>query len=197
MEAVSRAIMNGTAVDALRLSWRYARDGQSGLRDLFLTLAVAESGLNEAVWAEQCRRWLGRTRPGHPFGKYPTIGASLADPRFADELERLKNRFPPSRIRWLVEHAESQETPTPADFELGPMRGSSPISSMSVEHMANEITSRCPSWMIRRVSPCDYRRTKAFRHQVAIFPRQTVKRILAVRPFAMKAAPVCETIERC
>lgn len=100
-----------TAPDALRLAWYYARRGLANQRDLFLTLAVAQSRASEAVWAERCRRWLGKARPGHPFAKHPTVGAALADPRFADEVDSLRRKLPPERLRWLVDQAREARPP--------------------------------------------------------------------------------------
>lgn len=99
------------ATDALRLAWYYARQGRRPQRDLFLTLAVAHSRAGEAVWAERCRRWLGKGRPGHPFARHPTVGAALADPRFADEVAKLRRRIPPERLRWLVDQAREVQPP--------------------------------------------------------------------------------------
>ena len=59
------------AEDLLRLAWEAEHDGRRALRDALLTLAVAESGPDDA-WAERCRARLVAERPDHFLGEFAT-----------------------------------------------------------------------------------------------------------------------------
>ena len=85
--------------DLLRLAWRADGYGKPGLRDALLTLAVVDSGNENAVLSERCRRLLVARRPDHWFANTPTLGQAMADPRVAASLERLRATFPPVRVR--------------------------------------------------------------------------------------------------
>ncbi len=92
--------------DLLRLAWRADGDEKPGLRDALLTLAVADSGAEDAVLAERCRRLLVARRPDHWFATAPTLGHALAHPRVAAALGRLRAAFPPVRVqRHLLRYA--------------------------------------------------------------------------------------------
>jgi hypothetical protein len=107
------------AEDVLRLAWQADRDGRPGMRDALLTLAVAESGPDDAVAAERCRRKLIAGRPDHWFAPFPTLGQALADDRVARALDRLRTTFPEARVRWLLMRG---------DVRRGPYRRHPPLS---------------------------------------------------------------------
>lgn len=90
------------AEEYLRLAWHADRDGRQGMRDALLTLAVAESGPENAVLAERCRRRLVAGRPDHWFASFPTMGEALAHPRVVDALREIRAVYPPVRVRHLL-----------------------------------------------------------------------------------------------
>ncbi len=85
----------------LRLAWQADRDGRAGRRDTLLSLAVSEAPA-QAPWLAACRRRLIRSRPEHPFGAFPTVAAALADPRVSRTLAKLRDAYPPGRVRHLL-----------------------------------------------------------------------------------------------
>ena len=90
------------ADDLLRLAWEVDRDGRRRLRDSLLTLAVLESGPDDAVWADRCRARLIAHRPEHYLGEYPTIREALEDPRVLDSRDRLRVKHPSLRVERLL-----------------------------------------------------------------------------------------------
>lgn len=103
-----------SAEDALRLAWRADRDGRAGMRDALLTLALAESGPDDAVAAERCRKFLVAGRPHHWLASFPTLGQALAHPRVAGEIRLFRAMYPPVRVRHLLRRS---------DVLLGPYTG--------------------------------------------------------------------------
>src|SRR5262245_50176040 len=99
------------AEDEVRLALRAHQEGRAAVRDSLLTLAVADAGLDDIVWAERCRRWLVAGRPGHLYASFPTLGRALADPRVAEALERVRKTFPPVRVRHMLLRADAQQGP--------------------------------------------------------------------------------------
>ena len=97
-----------TVDDHLRVAWHAQRDGRGPLREAMLTLAVAGSGPAD-VWAERCRTRLLSERPNHILGAHPTLEATLADPRVAEAIRKLRGRYPLGRIGWLRFRAEFTE----------------------------------------------------------------------------------------
>ncbi len=91
-----------SAEQLLRLAWQAERDGRSTLRDALMTLAVAESGAEDAVLAERCRRQLIAKRPDHWFASFPTCGQALANSRVKAAIERLRATFPQVRVERLL-----------------------------------------------------------------------------------------------
>ena len=94
--------------DHLRLAWHAQRDGRGPLREAMLTLAVAESGPGDG-WVERCRARLLSERPNHILGAHPTLERTLADPRVAGAIRKLRGQYPPGRIGWLRFRAEVAE----------------------------------------------------------------------------------------
>lgn len=93
----------GTEVENLiRLAWHVGADGRPGTRDALMTLAVAESGADDAVLAERCRRVLVTRQPDHWFATSSTIGQALTRPKVAVALVKLRAMFPPVRVRHLL-----------------------------------------------------------------------------------------------
>jgi hypothetical protein len=91
----------GTAIeDLLRLAWEADGAGKPGLRDALMTLAVLDSGKENAVLAERCRRLLVARRPDHWFATSPTLGQAMANGKVAAAIERLRLTFPPVRVQW-------------------------------------------------------------------------------------------------
>jgi hypothetical protein len=91
--------------DLLHVAWHAQRDGRRPLREAMLTLAIGASDPGD-VWAERCRARLLTERPGHFLGAQPTLGATLADPRVAGALNKLRGQYPPGRVSWLRFRAE-------------------------------------------------------------------------------------------
>jgi hypothetical protein len=94
--------MAAVVEDLLRLAWQANADGRPGMRDALLTLVVAESGPDEAVMAERCRRLLIAHRPDHCFAASTTLGQALSRPRAAGALTTLRRMYPPVRVRHLL-----------------------------------------------------------------------------------------------
>lgn len=94
--------MAAVVEDLLRLAWRANADGRAGMRDALLTLAVAESGADDAVLAERCRKLLVAHRPDHCFAGPMPIGHALARPKVAETLRKLRFMYPPVRVRHLL-----------------------------------------------------------------------------------------------
>lgn len=95
----------------LRLAWQAEQDGRAGMRDALLTLAVVESGPDDAVLAERCRKQLIARRPDHWFASFPTRGQALDHPRVVHAIERIRATFPPVRVERLLMRGESQRGP--------------------------------------------------------------------------------------
>ncbi|HEV3165191.1 MAG TPA: hypothetical protein VGZ22_14285 [Isosphaeraceae bacterium] len=90
----------------LRLAWQAARDGRSGMRDALLTLAVADSGPADAVWADRAWKRLIAGRSDHLFARFASREQALAHPEVAARLSRIRAVFPPARVQRLLERAE-------------------------------------------------------------------------------------------
>jgi hypothetical protein len=88
--------------DYLRLAWHANREGRSGMRDALLTLAVAESGPDNAVLAERCRKRLVAGRPEHWYASFPTLGEALSHPRVVEALAEIRTVYPPARVRHML-----------------------------------------------------------------------------------------------
>ena len=114
------------AEEVLRLAWLSDRDGRSGMRDALLTLAIADSGTEDAVTAERARRSLIARRPNHWFSSYATLGQALADPRIRLALARLRTAFPAARVQRLLFRGEVQR---------GPYTGRRPALSLLLEDL--------------------------------------------------------------
>jgi hypothetical protein len=91
--------LSTTVEDLLRLAWRAERSGRPNLRDALMTLVVAESGPEEAVLAERCRRLLIARQPDHWYATTTTLGQALAHEKVAAVIERLRAMFPPRSSR--------------------------------------------------------------------------------------------------
>jgi hypothetical protein len=98
------------AGDLLRLAWEAEHDGRSKLRDALLTMAVTESEPGDA-WAERCRSRLLQDRPDHFLGQFPTVTQALSDPRVVEARERLRTKYPPVRVDWLLLRASARRGP--------------------------------------------------------------------------------------
>jgi hypothetical protein len=102
----------GTVVeDLLRLAWQAAANGHPNTRNALLTLAVAESGTDDAVLGERCRRVLVAIRPGHWFDTPAPLTQMLDRPRVASGLADLRAMFPPVRVRHLLLRCAAQRGP--------------------------------------------------------------------------------------
>jgi hypothetical protein len=75
-----------------------------------LTLAVAEGTPGEG-WAERCRARLLAERPGHFLGTHPSLERTLADPRVAEAIGKLRGQYPPGRLGWLRFRSDVAEGP--------------------------------------------------------------------------------------
>src|SRR5262249_6634667 len=65
-------------------------------------LAVAESGLDDAISAERCRKLLVAGRPDPWVTSFPTIGQALAHPPGGGEVDRLPVAYPPAPLFSLL-----------------------------------------------------------------------------------------------
>ena len=104
----STATASPVVEDLLRLAWSADLEGRPGLRDALMTLLVAESGAEDAVLAERCRRSLVARQPDHWYATSPTLGQALAHERVAGALTKLRSIFPPVRVQRLLLRAEAQ-----------------------------------------------------------------------------------------
>ncbi|MDB5353066.1 MAG: hypothetical protein JWN86_4313 [Planctomycetota bacterium] len=91
-----------SATDDLRLAWQAHRDGRPGRRDALLTLAVASAESDGEPWVGRVRDFLVASRPDHLFAGFYHLDEAMSDPRVAASLKRLREAFPPARVRWLV-----------------------------------------------------------------------------------------------
>jgi hypothetical protein len=98
------------AEDALRLAWEADHDGRPRLRDALMTLAVADSQPGDA-WVDRCRARLIADRPDHFLSRFPTVGSALEDSRVVEARERLRAKYPPPKIRWLLLRAAASRGP--------------------------------------------------------------------------------------
>jgi hypothetical protein len=97
--------------DLMRLAWLAQRDGRPGVRDVLMTLAVAQSGPEDAIVADRCRRKLIARRPDHFFAPFRTLGRALADSRVAQALKQLRSIYPPARVEWLLLQGDARRGP--------------------------------------------------------------------------------------
>ena len=88
--------------DLLRLAWQADMDSRPGMRDALLTLVVAESGAEDAVLAQRCKRLLIAHRPDHCFASATTLSQALRRPQTAAALTTLRRMYPPVRVRHLL-----------------------------------------------------------------------------------------------
>ncbi|MGE3818014.1 MAG: hypothetical protein AB7I30_01130 [Isosphaeraceae bacterium] len=133
--------LSATVENLFRLAWHAERSGRSHLRDAMLTLAVAESGPDEAVLAERCRRLLIARQPDHWYASTATLGQALTHSKVVAIIDRLRAMFPPIRVqRWLFRFAVEQgafngsDVPLRRVFEdlgLLPARGNSAAGRQS------------------------------------------------------------------
>jgi hypothetical protein len=112
--ATGTGTVTATVEDLLRLAWLADADGRPRLRDAMLTLAVAESGPEDAVLADRCRRLLVARQPGHWYASSATLGQALAHRKVAAALAKLRAMFPPVRVQRMLLRG---------DVERGPYRG--------------------------------------------------------------------------
>lgn len=99
------------AEEEVRLALRAHRDGRAGVRDSLLTLAVADAGIEDQVWAERCRRWLVARRSDHLYAAFPTLSTALRDRRVVEALARVRRTFPPVRVRHMLLRADALSGP--------------------------------------------------------------------------------------
>lgn len=100
-----------SAEHLLRLAWQAELDGRLGMRDALLTLAVAESGPEDAVLAERCRKQLITWRHDHWFASFPTMGQALCHPKVVDAVGRIRAMYPQVRVERLLMRAEALRGP--------------------------------------------------------------------------------------
>jgi hypothetical protein len=161
--------------DLLQLAWHAHCDGRRPLREAMLTLAIGASDPGD-VWAERCRARLLSERPGHFLGAQPTLTATLADPRVAGALNKLRGQYPPGRVSWLRFRAE---------LEAGPFTG-------EVQPLAKVVDA-----LIGPPAEADVRRDAA---EVARGPLATARARVAVAAqssFAWNVAGEGDTGEYC
>jgi hypothetical protein len=135
-----------SAEDLLRLAWQANRNGQPTLRDALMTLAVVESGPDEAVYASRCRRWLIAKRPDHWLTSFATLGQAVNHPRVVQAIERLRSSFPPARVRQLlfrdnVLRGPYQERSIPISLMVDDLLGTS-VAGHSAERVPTAPISR-------------------------------------------------------
>ena len=92
-----------SAEDELRLAWVAHGNGLPARRDALLTLAVASAGMGESAWVERVRAFLVASRTDHLYAGPAPLKAILEDPRVVAALMRLRQSYPPARVRCLVQ----------------------------------------------------------------------------------------------
>jgi hypothetical protein len=98
------------AGDLIRLAWEAEHDGRARLRDALMTLAIAESTPDDP-WAERCRARLVLERPDHYLARFATVSLALQDPRVVEATERLRVKYPESRVQSLLLRARAARGP--------------------------------------------------------------------------------------
>jgi len=102
----------GTMVeDLVRLAWQSEVEGKPGTRDALLTLAVAESGVEDLVLAEKARRVLVMRRPDHWFASPVPMSQWMDNPEVINVLGKLRTMFPRVRVRHLLMRGDAQRGP--------------------------------------------------------------------------------------
>ncbi len=175
MEGRGRSM--GMAIeDLLRLAWRADGDGKPGLRDALLTLAVVDSGTENAVLAERCRRLLIARRPEHWFATSPTLGQALAHTKVANAVERLRLTFPPVRVeRLLVRYSVLS----------GPYTGRTASLAQVLDDLSLTPDSKTASARRQAVS----RSARFGRHDHTLWHRRPRLRALPTAPTPMVRSP--------
>jgi hypothetical protein len=100
-----------SAEDDLRLAWLAHREGRAGRRDALLTLAAATAEGQGVGWVGAVRDFLVAAHPGHLFAGFYHLDEALADRRVVAALGRLRQSFPPARVRALLRRAEVARGP--------------------------------------------------------------------------------------
>ena len=103
--------MRTTVEDLVRLAWQSEVEGKPGTRDALLTLAVAESGVDEFVLAEKARRVLVARRPDHWFAGPVPMSQWMGNPQVVSVLTKLRAMFPPVRVRHMLMRGDAQRGP--------------------------------------------------------------------------------------
>jgi hypothetical protein len=85
----------------LELAWQAERAGRPRLSDVMLTLAIADSGPADH-WTERARKRLIQRRPDHFFARFDSLATALSDPSVHQAVERLRAKYPPPRVDWLL-----------------------------------------------------------------------------------------------
>lgn len=99
------------ANDDLRLAWQAHREGKVGRRDALLTLAVADASPRGEPWVHAVRDHLVAAHPGHLFSGSHHLDEAIADRRVIAALKRLRQAFPPGRVRNLVRRSDVARGP--------------------------------------------------------------------------------------
>jgi len=100
-----------SAENDLRLAWVAYNDGLPARRDALLTLAVASAGIAAGDWVDRVRAFLVRSRPDHLFAGPERLETILSDPRVVGSIMRLRQSYPPARVRWLVQRDAAARGP--------------------------------------------------------------------------------------
>lgn len=100
-----------SAENDLRLAWVAHNDGLPARRDALLTLAVASAGMAGGDWIDRVRAFLVGSRPDHLFAGQEPLETILSDPRVVASILRLRQSYPPSRVRWLVQRDAASRGP--------------------------------------------------------------------------------------
>ena len=100
-----------SAEDDLRLAWLAHREGRAGRRDALLTLAAATAEGQGSAWVGAVRDYLVAAHPGHLFAGFYHVDEALADRRVVAGLGRLRQSFPPARVRSLLRRADVSRGP--------------------------------------------------------------------------------------
>jgi hypothetical protein len=97
--------------DDLRLAWYYHSDGRFRRRDALVALALVGGLEKGADWVERGRSRLIARRPTHVFAAFPSVRHALADSEVRLALRRLRQTYPPARVRWLLRRAAAPRSP--------------------------------------------------------------------------------------
>ncbi len=105
-------------MEYVRAAWHAQQHGNASMRDVMLTLSIAQAGADEP-WTARCRDRLVSNHPSHFFGAHAAVSQALADPRVIHAIKKLELQYPLTRMRWMLLKLEAMTGAfLPAEPEL-------------------------------------------------------------------------------